>query len=43
MKLAIVAATGGTGRQPLAQALAAGHDVTAVVPDTVGRAMGIAY
>jgi putative NADH-flavin reductase len=31
MKLTIVAATGGIGRQLLEQALAAGHDVTAVV------------
>ena len=31
MKLTIVAATGGIGRQLLAQAIAAGHDVTAVV------------
>lgn len=31
MKLTIVAATGGIGSQVLAQALAAGHDVTAVV------------
>ncbi|MBF9069334.1 NAD(P)-dependent oxidoreductase [Streptacidiphilus fuscans] len=31
MKLVIVAATGGIGRQLLAQALAAGHQVTAVV------------
>jgi putative NADH-flavin reductase len=31
MKLTIVAATGGVGRQLLSQALAAGHDVTAVV------------
>jgi putative NADH-flavin reductase len=31
MKLTIFAATGGTGRQALEQALAAGHDVTAVV------------
>ena len=30
MKLTIVAATGGIGRQLLEQALAAGHDVTAV-------------
>ena len=30
MKLAIVAATGGVGRQLLEQAVAAGHDVTAV-------------
>jgi putative NADH-flavin reductase len=33
MKLTIVAATGGIGRQALEQALAAGHDVTAVVRD----------
>lgn len=31
MKLTIVAATGGIGRQILPQAVAAGHDVTAVV------------
>lgn len=31
MKLTVVAATGGIGRQVLAQAVAAGHDVTAVV------------
>jgi NAD(P)-dependent dehydrogenase (short-subunit alcohol dehydrogenase family) len=31
MKLTIFAATGGIGRQLLEQALAAGHDVTAVV------------
>ncbi|WP_042364047.1 NAD(P)-dependent oxidoreductase [Streptacidiphilus neutrinimicus] len=31
MKLTIVAATGGIGRQLLAQALTAGHEVTAVV------------
>jgi len=31
MKLTIFAATGGIGRQALAQAIAAGHDVTAVV------------
>jgi putative NADH-flavin reductase len=31
MKLTIVAATGGIGRQILEQAVAAGHDVTAVV------------
>jgi nucleoside-diphosphate-sugar epimerase len=30
MKLTIIAATGGVGRQLLAQALDAGHDVTAV-------------
>lgn len=33
MKLTIVAATGGVGRQLLGQAVAAGHDVTAVVRD----------
>ena len=33
MKLTIVAATGGIGRHLLGQALAAGHDVTAVVRD----------
>jgi putative NADH-flavin reductase len=33
MKLTIVAATGGVGQQLLSQALAAGHDVTAVVRD----------
>ena len=33
MKLTIVAATGGIGRQALEQAVAAGHDVTAVVRD----------
>ena len=31
MKLTIFAATGGIGRQVLEQAVAAGHDVTAVV------------
>ena len=31
MKLTVVAATGGIGRQVLDQAIAAGHDVTAVV------------
>src|SRR2546430_9837281 len=31
MKLTIIAATGGVGRELLEQALAAGHDVTAVV------------
>ena len=30
MKLTIVAATGGIGRQLLEQAISAGHDVTAV-------------
>ncbi len=33
MRLTIVAATGGIGRQLLDQAIAAGHDVTAVVRD----------
>lgn len=33
MKLTIVAATGGIGRQILEQAVTAGHDVTAVVRD----------
>jgi putative NADH-flavin reductase len=33
MKLTLFAATGGIGRQLLTQALAAGHDVTAVVRD----------
>ncbi len=33
MRLTIVAATGGIGRQLLEQAVAAGHDVTAVVRD----------
>lgn len=39
MKLTIVAATGGVGRQLLEQAVAAGHDVTAVVrnPDKLTR------
>ena len=31
MTLTVFAATGGVGRQLLAQAVAAGHDVTAVV------------
>lgn len=33
MRLALFGATGGTGRQVLAQALAAGHSVTALVRD----------
>jgi putative NADH-flavin reductase len=39
MKLTIFAATGGVGRQVLEQAVAAGHDVTAVVrnPDKLTR------
>ncbi len=38
MKLLIIGATGGTGRELVAQALAAGHDVTALVrnPEKVG-------
>jgi putative NADH-flavin reductase len=36
MKLTIVAATGGTGRQLLEQAVAAGHQVTAVVRNPTG-------
>jgi len=41
MKLTILAATGGIGRQLLEQALAAGHDVTAVVrnPKKLPRAV----
>ncbi len=34
MKLTIIAATGGVGRELLEQAVAAGHDVTAVVRNT---------
>jgi uncharacterized protein YbjT (DUF2867 family) len=39
MKLTIIAATGGVGRELLEQAVAAGHDVTAVVrnPDKLSR------
>ncbi|MGW4379284.1 NAD(P)-dependent oxidoreductase [Kitasatospora sp. NPDC004531] len=39
MKLTVLAATGGIGRHLLEQALAAGHDVTAVVrnPDKLGE------
>ncbi len=33
MKLVVFGATGGTGRRPVEQALAAGHEVTAVVRD----------
>ncbi|GAA1251503.1 SDR family oxidoreductase [Kitasatospora nipponensis] len=36
MKLTIVAATGGIGRQLLGQAVAAGHEVTAVVRNPAG-------
>jgi len=41
MKLTILAATGGIGRQLLEQALAAGHDVTAIVrnPKKLPRAV----
>ena len=47
MKLTIIAATGGIGRQILEQATAAGHDVTAVVrdpsrlPSTTARVMTV--
>jgi putative NADH-flavin reductase len=41
MKLTIVAATGGIGRQALEQALAAGHDVTAVVRDPSKLSRGV--
>ena len=41
MKLTIVAATGGIGRQALEQALAAGHDVTAVVRDPSRLSRGV--
>ncbi len=43
MKLTIFAATGGIGRQALEQAVAAGHDVTAVVrnPKTLSAAIRI--
>jgi len=33
MKIAVLGATGGTGRQSVAQALAAGHAVSALVRD----------
>ena len=36
MKLAIFGATGGTGQQLVEQALAAGHQVTAVVRSPCG-------
>ncbi|HEX3647701.1 MAG TPA: NAD(P)H-binding protein [Pseudonocardiaceae bacterium] len=39
MKLTIVGATGGIGRQLVEQAVAAGHDVTAVVRDPAGLAV----
>jgi putative NADH-flavin reductase len=41
MKLTIVAATGGTGRHLLQQAVAAGHDVTAVVRSPEKLAMDV--
>ncbi|HZM26516.1 MAG TPA: NAD(P)H-binding protein [Gemmatimonadales bacterium] len=41
MKLTIFAATGGIGRQLLDQAIAAGHDVTAVVRNLVNLPSGI--
>jgi len=34
MKITIIAATGGVGRQLVSQAVAAGHDVTAVARNT---------
>lgn len=39
MRLTIFGATGGTGRQLVAQALAAGHEVTAVVRDPARLAL----
>src|ERR1700730_11319304 len=43
MKLTVFAATGGIGRQALEQAVAAGHDVTAVVrnPNKLSREVRI--
>ena len=44
MKLTIFAATGGIGHQALEQAVAAGHDVTAVVRNPsklAGQAVGV--
>ncbi|XVV09447.1 NAD(P)-dependent oxidoreductase [Actinoplanes sp. CA-131856] len=43
MRLVIVAATGGIGRELLKQSLAAGHDVTAVVrnPDKITEAVRV--
>ena len=41
MKLTIIAATGGVGRQLLAQALAAGHDVTAVARNPARLPRGV--
>lgn len=42
MKLTIFAATGGIGRQLLGQAIAAGHDVTAVARNAFRQTVGIA-
>jgi len=47
MKITIAAATGGIGRQALEQAVAAGHDVTAVVraltePETFRQTVSVA-
>ena len=39
MKLTVIAATGGVGRQVVEQALAAGHDVTAVARNPQGFTM----
>lgn len=41
MKLTIVAATGGIGRLMLEQAVAAGHDVTAVVRNPAKVTAGV--
>src|SRR5215469_4301776 len=41
MKLTIIAATGGVGRQLLAQALDAGHDVTAVARNPAKLSPGV--
>src|SRR5919202_4838582 len=41
MKLTIVAATGGVGRQLLEQAVAAGHDVTAVARNPTKLTRGV--
>lgn len=41
MRIIVVAATGGVGRQLVAQAMAAGHDVTAVVRDPARLPPGV--
>jgi len=41
MRLAIVAATGGIGRHLLDQAVAAGHDVTAIARNTANLPVGV--